>query len=287
MATTERQPPSSVEGSSPSRPTMFHRLSDNAIDETSDADSDFVNLQKTISKERREARESPQARLQRACPFTFHPNIRPLSKFDYESCVALENAAFPDPAHRATPEKFDYRLSTCPELSLGVFCTVVPEKAKNWTIETLDTAKPVETDRPNGAKSVMVAHIVSTRCTGNTITDKDMDYPKDWRSRYGRSADVGHQETGRTVALHSMAVAPKLHGCGIGQMIMKAYLQQMKDAQVADRVALICQDYLVTYYERLGFKCIGKSPVEFGGGGWHDMVIDLVSYEVKAVKTPS
>ena len=105
MATTERQPPSSIEGSSPSRPTMFHRLSDNAIDETSDADSDFVKLQKTISKERREARESPQARLQRACPFTFHPNIRPLSKSDYESCIALENAAFPDPAHRATPEK--------------------------------------------------------------------------------------------------------------------------------------------------------------------------------------
>ena len=125
---------------------------------------------------------------------------------------------------------------------------MVPEKAKNWTIETLDTAKPVETDRPNGAKSVMVAHIVSTRCTGNTITDKDMDYPKDWRSRYGRSADVGHQETGRTVALHSMAVAPKLHGCGIGQMIMKAYLQQMKDAQVADRVALICQDVRTRCY---------------------------------------
>ena len=30
--------------------------------------------------------------------------------------------------------------------------------------------------------------------------------------------------------------------------------------------------YLVSYYERLGFKCIGKSPAEFGGGGWHDMV---------------
>lgn len=119
---------------------------------------------------------------------------------------------------------------------------MVPDKAKNWTIETLDAAKPVETDRPNGAKSVLVAHIVSTRCAGDTITDKDMDYPKDWRIRRGRSADVGHQESGRTVAMHSLAVAPKLHGCGIGQMIAKAYLQQMKDAGVADRVALICQD---------------------------------------------
>ncbi|KAH7626225.1 acyl-CoA N-acyltransferase [Sordaria sp. MPI-SDFR-AT-0083] len=272
MAATEREPTSSIEGSSPNRPQMFHRISDNAIDESSDADSDFVKLQKTISKERREARESPQARLQRAFPFTFHPNIRPLSKSDYESCIALENAAFPDPAHRATPEKFDYRLSTCPELSLGVFCTVVPDKAKNWTIETLDAAKPVETDRLNGAKSVLLAHIVSTRCAGDTITDKDMDYPKDWRTRRGRWADVGHQESGRTVALHSLAVAPKVHGCGIGQMIVKAYLQQMKNAGLADRVALICQDYLVSYYERLGFKCIGKSHAEFGGGGWHDMV---------------
>lgn len=33
--------------------------------------------------------------------------------------------------------------------------------------------------------------------------------------------------------------------------------------------------YLVSYYERFGFKHAGKSDSAFGGGGWHDMVFDL------------
>lgn len=35
--------------------------------------------------------------------------------------------------------------------------------------------------------------------------------------------------------------------------------------------------YLVSYYERFGFKRQGESKAEFGGGGWHDMVnTDLI-----------
>ncbi|KAK0629790.1 hypothetical protein B0T17DRAFT_589473 [Bombardia bombarda] len=249
---------------------------DHAVDESDDADGEFVTLQKTLSQKRRAAKESPESRLQRAFPFPFLPNIRPLTISDYESCVALETAAFPHSEHRASPEKFKYRLSVCPELSLSVFCTVVPaQAAKGWTIETLASAKPVETDRPDKAVSVLLAHIVATKCCGDVVGDSDMDYPEDWRTRGGRSADVGHQESGRTVALHSLAVSPKMQGCGLGKMIVKAYLQQINNSGLADRVALICQDYLVSYYERFGFKHVGKSKAEFGGGGWHDMVHDL------------
>jgi len=249
---------------------------DQAVDESSDADGDFVMLQKTISQKKR-APESPESRLQKAFPFPFCPNVRPLTVSDLASVVALENAAFSHPEHRASPEKLEYRLTTCPELSLGVFCTVTPDQVKacEWEIETLSTAQPVETDRADGAVSVLLAHIVSTRCSGTVVTDGDMDYPKDWRTRNGRSTQVGHQEDGRTVALHSLAVHPKLQGCGLGKMIMKAYLQQMNNAGLADRVALICQDYLVVYYERFGYKCVGESAAQFGGGGWHDMVFEL------------
>ncbi len=110
-------------------------------------------------------------------------------------------------------------------------------------IETLSTARPVETGRVDGAVSVLLAHIISTRCRGDVITDADMGYPKDWRTRGGRSAkDVGHQEAGRSVGIHSLAVLPRLHRCGIGQMIMKAYLDQMRNSGLVDSVTLICQD---------------------------------------------
>ncbi len=78
---------------------------DHAVDESDDVDSDFASLQKTLSQKRRAAKESPEARLQRALPCTFLPNIRPLTNSDCDSCVALENAAFPNPEHRASREK--------------------------------------------------------------------------------------------------------------------------------------------------------------------------------------
>lgn len=54
------------------------------------------------------------ARVREVLPFAFHPNVRPLSISDLESCVVLENAAFEDPEHRCTREK----VSFCKMISL-------------------------------------------------------------------------------------------------------------------------------------------------------------------------
>lgn len=80
---------------------------DQAVDESSDVDGDFAALQKMLSQKRRAAKDSPESRLQKALPFvtTFSPNIRPLTISDLDACIALENAAFPNPEHRASPEK--------------------------------------------------------------------------------------------------------------------------------------------------------------------------------------
>ncbi|KAK3940625.1 polyamine acetyltransferase [Diplogelasinospora grovesii] len=268
MSSPKSKSEASPENAGPS--SVRETADSNAVDESDDVDSDFVTLQKTLSKKRRAAKDSPESRRQKAFPFPFAPNTRPLTISDCNSCVALETAAFPHPEHRASPEKFEYRLTICPELSLGVFCTIIPDQLRGWNIETLASAKPVETDRANGSLSVLLAHIVSTRCCGEVVTDSDMDYPRDWRTRGGRSAEVGHQEAGQTIALHSLAVSPKLQGCGVGKMIVKAYLQQMNDSGLADRVSLICQDHLISYYERFGFKHRGESKAKFGGGCWHD-----------------
>lgn len=92
-------PPEHDHGSGP--PVDYN---DNAVDDTDEADGEFVMLQKTLSQKKRAAKDS-ESRIHKVLPFAFSPNIRPLSVSDLESVVALENAAFHDPAHRASPEK--------------------------------------------------------------------------------------------------------------------------------------------------------------------------------------
>jgi hypothetical protein len=76
--------------------------SDGAVDD-GDLDDDFIMIQRTISQKRRE--KASECSITKRLPFTFAPNIRPLSVSDLQSCIALENAAFPHPEHRCSPEK--------------------------------------------------------------------------------------------------------------------------------------------------------------------------------------
>ncbi|KAI1744139.1 hypothetical protein F4680DRAFT_444171 [Xylaria scruposa] len=249
---------------------------DVAVDD-SDLPDDVVEIQKTISNERR-CRQNKEMLIQDLLPFPFSPLIRPLTISDLESCIALENAAFGNPAHRCSRDKFMYRLTQCPELCMGLFCTVVPSKTGDWDIETLHTAHPVETGRNDGAVSVLLAHVIATRSRDEVVTDDAMDYPRDYKVAKNSNGDrprVGHQDTGRTFCIHSLAVHPKLQGVGMGQLILKACMRQVKNSELADRIALICEEYLANYYKRFGFSHLGPSKATFSGGGWHDMVFDL------------
>ncbi|KAF3067490.1 Polyamine N-acetyltransferase 1 [Daldinia childiae] len=252
---------------------------ENAVDDSEDLpDDDFIKATQTKNYTQRHHHNRPPGRLgrvQELVPFPFLPNVRPLTISDLESCVALEDAAFADPAHRATREKFEYRLSVCPELCLGLFCTVAPDKTEGFEIDTLPTAHPVETGRENGAKSVLMAHIVATRSHDEIVTDKAMDYPRDFRTNKRNTTGLGHQEAGGTICIHSFAVHPKLQGCGLGKLLMKSYLQQLRNSECALRCSLICRGYLVTFYERFGFLHLGESSVKFGGGGWHNMSLSI------------
>ncbi|KAI0011273.1 polyamine acetyltransferase [Xylariaceae sp. FL0662B] len=250
---------------------------EDAIDDTEDLPDNFVDIQKTISDSRRRQSHGKKG-ISEILPFRYAPNIGPLTISDLESCTVLETAAFTNPKHRATKEKIEYRLLACPELSLGLFCTVVPANAGGFEIDTLATARPVETGRSDGAVSVLMAHIIGTRSNDERVTEAAMDYPRDFRTNRRRNTTgegPGHLETGRTICLHSLAVHPKLHGCGLGKLIMKSYLQLIKNSRMADRVSLICQEYLINYYVRFGFKHLGPSQAKFGGGDWHDMTFEL------------
>jgi ribosomal protein S18 acetylase RimI-like enzyme len=122
-----------------------------------------------------------------------------------------------------------------------------------------------------------------------------MTYPSDWESDHPTASPLGHQEGGRTIVLHSVAILPHFQGRGLGRILMMAYMQQMNGAGIADRLALIAHDvssflaeamndknhsfvrvdnfqHKMQWYEKLGFTNRGKSNVIFGGGDWYDMV---------------
>ncbi|KAF2725825.1 acyl-CoA N-acyltransferase [Polychaeton citri CBS 116435] len=186
-----------------------------------------------------------------------HPYTQTLTPTDVESCTKLEEEAFP-PNERCTREKFHYRLTNCGELSLGIFTSSSPDTAQP---STLESSKPIYSGAPN-RKAVLLGHIIATKTTNSTVTDDDM--------KLG-----GHKEQGRTVCIHSLATLPAYQKRGLGKTLMKAYLQRMEGQGVADRAALIAHGELVPFYESFGFKSMGESKVQFGGGGWWDMVYEF------------
>ena len=174
------------------------------------------------------------------------------------------------PSHPQTLTKtlslqFQYRLSKCSELSLGIFTS-----HEGDDIPTAATASAVYSGAPK-RKLVLLGHIVATMTTGVTVTDKDMGIPSDNPS----DSSLGHKPQGRTVAIHSLAVLPDFQRKGLGSTLMKGYLDRLAKQDVADKAALIAHEDMIPYYETFGFKNKGKSSAQFGGGGWFDMVKDI------------
>ena len=126
-----------------------------------------------------------------------------------------------------------------------------------------------------------MAHILATRTPAPKVNEASMGVPPDRRTKSSTLPDgtgaepLGHQDQGSTIAIHSLAVLPEHQGKRIGWTLMKAYIQRIKDAAVADRIALLAHDNLVPFYTALGFEDRGASDCTFGGGGWIDMVSSL------------
>jgi GNAT superfamily N-acetyltransferase len=100
-----------------------------------------------------------------------------------------------------------------------------------------------------------------------------MALPLDWQSPNPTEAsNLGHKKAGRTVAIHSLAVLPEFQGDHLGTTFLNGFVKMVRDAKVADRIALITYEKLTTWYERFGFKSRGPSNCQYGGGGWFDMV---------------
>lgn len=165
--------------------------------------------------------------------------------------------------------QFEYRLSRCPELSLGLFTQLTKSEAEK-------IGKP--------AKRRLIAMIVATRTPAPSVTDASMDVPSDWRTRKsslpepGQTEAVGHQDVGGTIALHSLVVAPEHRNKGLANVLLKSYIQRIKDSKIAERIALLAHDDMDRFYSRFGFDNLGRSTVKHGGGGWNNMVHRILPF---------
>lgn len=92
----------------PVRHSEADRDSENAIanDDDDILDDEMTNLARIQSAKRREFKEkSHQNRIQELVGFPFSPIVHPLGLSDLESVIILENTAFTEPEHRASPNK--------------------------------------------------------------------------------------------------------------------------------------------------------------------------------------
>ncbi|KAF2260698.1 acetyltransferase [Lojkania enalia] len=203
-----------------------------------------------------------------------HPYSLLLSAEDLDDCDWLEHEAF-DAIEAASREKLEYRLQLCGELCSGLFTSgyatspgKVGETVRSRPFPSIDSH---DSDR----KKILLAHVICTKSSSPLVTDAAMSIPDNWRTTYALNPPVGHAEDGETLCLHSLAVHPRFQGRGLGRVLLLGWCQRMRDAGIGKRVAIICRDRLIPFYEKLGFDKAGPSACQYGGGGWWDMVLEF------------
>ncbi|KAG5983765.1 hypothetical protein E4U55_007230 [Claviceps digitariae] len=249
-----------------------------AIGDSDDDDEELVQMRRLDAQNRMQNQNSPEGLRRALIPFHWAPMLSPLIPADLPACVTLERAALPDQNQARSAEQIEYYIRKCGGICLGLFNTCPSSNnIKNWHIRTLPHARPVETSRQDGSKSVLFAHILATLGKNKLVTDEDLKLPQNWRSAQSSSSgsSLGHQISGRTICLHSFSVCPEVQGVGIGKSAIKAYIQLMIQSEVADRISLICKEPLVTFFRKAGFKSAGRSKTTVVGRGWHDMTLEF------------
>lgn len=217
----------------------------------------------------------------------FPPNlsIRPLTIEDIDQCTSLEKLGFKE-SERCTPEKFKYRLTTCPELCSGLFIREynykynainLPEVAEKLEFEhTSDiNDKDDESDdelpiKSSVVKENLIGQIIATKIHSNRITSSSMDLPTE------NDPSSGHIEHSRVIGIHGLVIHPDWQGKNLGTLLMHDYIQKLSNQDLGGKVAIIAHKELIPFYEKIGFNNNGISECKFADETWYDLSIDLV-----------
>uniref|UniRef100_A0A8C4TAV6 Serotonin N-acetyltransferase n=1 Tax=Erpetoichthys calabaricus TaxID=27687 RepID=A0A8C4TAV6_ERPCA len=73
-----------------------------------------------------------------------------------------------------------------------------------------------------------------------------------------------HKPQGTTVHIHVLAVHRTFRQQGKGSILMWRYLQYLRSLPYVRRAVLMCEDFLVPFYQKLGFNVQGPSEVTVG-----------------------
>lgn len=213
----------------------------------------------------------------------FPPNlsIRPLTIEDLDQCLALETRGFPE-EERCTKEKFQYRLTVCPELCSGLFirdydakysAINLPEVAARQQKDKTDDAEEEDEEIPIKSsvnKETLIGHIIATKIYSNRITAQSMELP----SKEDKTA--GHIEYSRFIGIHGLVVDPNWQGKNLGTLLMHDYIQKLSNQDLGDKVVIIAHKELIPFYEKIGFNSHGISECKFADTTWYDLSIDLI-----------
>ncbi|CDK29369.1 unnamed protein product [Kuraishia capsulata CBS 1993] len=207
-----------------------------------------------------------------------HLCIRPLTVYDAAQCMALEEEAFPE-EERITSAKLDYRLSVCPELCSGLFFREFePQTESEEGDDDVREYRPPA--RSTIKKETLIGQILATKVYDDAITERSMEVPKLTSELLPDPTvvdndKIGHVETSRVIGVHSVIISSKYRGLKLGSLLMKDYIQKLSQQDVGDKIVLIAHDYLVPFYQSLGFENRGESKCRFAGEVWFDLAITL------------
>jgi GNAT superfamily N-acetyltransferase len=86
--------------------------------------------------------------------------------------------------------------------------------------------------------------------------------------------DAGlHREDGEWQTVLGFSVRKGYRNKGYASRLMERFISAAtKEGRRG--VILICQDDMIPFYEKLGFKLKGKSQMKLGGADWYDMYIE-------------
>ncbi|KAL7938099.1 hypothetical protein V8C35DRAFT_276496 [Trichoderma chlorosporum] len=215
----------------------------------------------------------------RAIPFCFNPKLTVLKPQHVATAMIMEQFAFEHSERGFCRPLVEYRIRFSGNFSYGLFNICDMTERKDWWMALKVRGWNIK-GCPEDVRRLMFAHIVATLGRSPVVTDEDMGYPKNWldmlHSRERSPSElVGHRPEGRTVCIHSIAVCSQLKRLGLGTATLKSYVQRMNSSGVADRVALICRKSEIRFFQKCGFRNVGRSDTKTLAGEFYNMVFDL------------
>ncbi|KAG7279688.1 hypothetical protein CRUP_011620 [Coryphaenoides rupestris] len=80
-----------------------------------------------------------------------------------------------------------------------------------------------------------------------------------------------HKPRGATVHVHVLAVHRTFRQQGKGPILMWRYLQYLRCLPNVRRAVLMCEDFLVPFYRKLGFKVLGRCAISVANLSFTEM----------------